>query len=158
MTAARTTGPSVAAGVAIGVGMGGFLDGIVLHQILQVHNMLSARIPVTDLVSAKINMVWDGLFHAAVWLFTALGIVLLWRAGCRPGGVGDARSFVGALLLGFGLFNVVEGVVNHHLLGLHHVYEALGASVWDYVFLAWGGVMIILGLFLLGPGGKKVRV
>jgi hypothetical protein len=33
----------VIAGLLIGCGMGGFVDGIVFHQILQFNNMLSAR-------------------------------------------------------------------------------------------------------------------
>ena len=38
--------------------------------------MLSARIPTDTLVGAKVNMVWDGLFHAVVWTATAIGIAL----------------------------------------------------------------------------------
>lgn len=41
--------PLIAAGAALGIGMGGFLDGIVLHQLLQVHNMLSAKYPTRGL-------------------------------------------------------------------------------------------------------------
>jgi uncharacterized membrane protein len=29
------------------------------------------------------------------------------------------------MLLGFGIFNFVEGVVNHHWLGIHHVNETV---------------------------------
>ena len=36
--------PVVAAGIVLGAGLGGFFDGIVFHQILQVHNMLTGRI------------------------------------------------------------------------------------------------------------------
>jgi uncharacterized membrane protein len=70
-------GPLISAGVLIGAGMGGFVDGIVLHQLLQWHNMLSARLPPDNLVGAKINMFWDGVFHAAVWVMTAIGLTLL---------------------------------------------------------------------------------
>lgn len=127
----------IRAGTAIGIGMGGFVDGIVFHQILQIHNMLSARVPTDTLVGAKVNMVWDGLFHLFVWGMTATGIVLLWRARARTGTVPD-RVFGGALLLGWGVFNLVEGLIDHHLLGLHHVIERLGPSPWDWVFLASG--------------------
>jgi uncharacterized membrane protein len=41
----------------MGAGLGGFIDGIVFHQILQIHNMLSARIPADTLINAKIHMV-----------------------------------------------------------------------------------------------------
>jgi uncharacterized membrane protein len=27
------------------------------------------------------------------------------------------------MLIGFGLFNLVEGIIDHHLLGIHHVNE-----------------------------------
>jgi uncharacterized membrane protein len=90
MTAHNSNGPLVAAGVCLGAGLGGFLDGILLHQILQWHNMLSSVRPPTDLVSMKVNMLWDGVFHAFTWLATVVGVVLLFRASkdppydCRP--------------------------------------------------------------------------
>src|SRR6187551_1598945 len=52
-------GPVISAGILIGAGLGGFLDGVLLHQILQWHNMLSSVRPPVDLVSMKYNMVWD---------------------------------------------------------------------------------------------------
>ncbi|HEX8833697.1 MAG TPA: DUF2243 domain-containing protein, partial [Abditibacteriaceae bacterium] len=76
-------GPLVSSGLLIGAGMGGFVDGIVFHQILQAHNMLSNRIPPDDLVSAKINMTWDGYFHAGVWVVTMIGLTMLFQAGKR---------------------------------------------------------------------------
>lgn len=140
--------PLLAAGLALGIGMGGFVDGILFHQILQLHNMLSARVPNTDYVGAKVNMVWDGLFHAGVWMVTAIGILLLWRAGRRAGADMSGRLLAGALLMGWGLFNLVEGSIDHHLLQLHHVYEPLGLSFWDYLFLAWGAAMLAAGWLL----------
>ncbi|MFZ3485402.1 DUF2243 domain-containing protein [Sphingomonas sp. 3-13AW] len=143
-----TRRPLLSAGLALGMGMGGFFDGILFHQILQFHNMLSARIPNTDYVGAKVNMVWDGVFHAGVWAITALGIALLWRAGRRPGANLSGRLLVGALLIGWGLFNLVEGVIDHHLLHLHHVYEPMGLSAWDWLFLLWGAGMLGGGWWL----------
>lgn len=143
----------VRAGVAIGIGMGGFVDGIVFHQVLQLHNMLSARVPTDTLVGAKVNMVWDGLFHAFVWSVTALGIVLLWRARGVAARV-PGRVFGGAMLLGWGLFNLVEGVIDHHLLGLHHVVERLGLSAWDWLFLASGVAFITTGALLIRDGDR----
>lgn len=151
----------VTAGMVLGIGLGGFVDGIVFHQILQLHNMLSARIPVrgvdakTLAINLEINMFWDGLFHAFTWTATVIGLAMLWRAVtrapavARPSGaatdVRDARvrslsgkAFVGALLLGWGLFNLVEGVLDHHVLHLHHVTETEGHLVWDIAFLVSG--------------------
>jgi uncharacterized membrane protein len=145
----RTARPAIAAALTLGIGLGGFFDGIVFHQILQIHNMLSGWLPVTDLVSAKANMVWDGLFHAAMWLIAMIGIGLLWRAGRRRDVEMEGRYLVGGFLLGWGLFNLVEGLVDHQILGVHHVVEALGPSIWDFAFLAWGGLMAVAGWFLV---------
>src|SRR3978361_1772232 len=116
----ETTRPLVSAGVLIGIGMGGFVDGILFHQIFQIHNMLSARIPPTSVVNIETNMVWDGLFHALTWLMTAFGIFLLWQAGKQRDVPWSGRTFVGSLFAGWGVFNLVEGIVDHHILGLHH--------------------------------------
>ena len=144
-----TAKPITAAGTVIGIGMGGFVDGIVFHQILQVHNMLSASIPTDNLVGAKVNMVWDGIFHSVVWTATAVGIAMLWNAMKRADIIRSGRAFVGSTLLGWGLFNLVEGVIDHHILQLHHVYERMGQSVWDWVFLGSGVALIATGWMMI---------
>lgn len=134
------------AGLTLGAGLGGVIDGIALHQILQVHAMLSARVPMDTMAGMHANMRADGWFHAFVLLLTLLGLLLLWQAltrfnSARPSG----RAFVGALLAGWGLFNLIEGVIDHHLLGLHHVVERLGLSIWDWLYLASGVLLMAVG-------------
>jgi uncharacterized membrane protein len=142
----------VTSGTVLGMGLGGFVDGIVLHQILQVHNMLSAVRPPTDLVNLEINMFWDGLFHAATWILTAVGLALLWRTVRDGGRPLSTRVFVGSLLLGWGIFNTVEGVIDHLVLGIHHVVERAGLSVWDALFLASGVALVLGGWRLVRTG------
>jgi uncharacterized membrane protein len=134
------------AAILIGVGLGGFVDGIVLHQILQWHNMLSAVYPPHNMEAMKLNMTWDGYFHAFVWLLTLAGIYILFKAGKNGSTFPRTRQFTGMLLLGWGIFNLVEGIINHQLLSLHNVREIAGADIYNYTFLAIGGV----GLILLG--------
>jgi uncharacterized membrane protein len=141
-------GPLFAAGMALGMGMGGFVDGILFHQLLQLHNMLSAVRPPNTLVNAEINMFWDGLFHALTWTLTAAGLALLWRAVMRRRGPLSTRTFVGSLILGWGVFNLVEGIIDHHILGIHHVVEREGHLPYDLVFLASGVVFIATGALL----------
>jgi uncharacterized membrane protein len=148
----RPRGAVVASGLLLGTGLGGFVDGIVLHQLLQWHNMLSSWIPPTDLVAMKVNMVWDGIFHAFTWIVTALGLALLWRARAGLGAVATS-VFAGALLLGWGLFNVVEGTVDHLLLGVHHVRPGADQLAWDLGFLLFGGAQSAAGLALVARGG-----
>ena len=141
--------PLILAGSFLGVGMGAFVDGIVLHQLLQAHSMLSARYPLTSVTNLEINMFWDGLFHAFAWLTTAMGIALLWRALSPPEAPRCPGTMVGALLLGWGLFNLVEGLVNHHLLHLHHVRETSDHLAYDLAFLASGVALVGVGLWLI---------
>jgi uncharacterized membrane protein len=145
----KATRPVAAAGLWIGLGMGGFVDGILFHQILQFHSMLSARIPTDEIVGAKVSMVWDGVFHACVWSATAYGVALLWRAAKTPGTIFSASVMWGAIMFGWGLFNFVEGVIDHHILHLHHVYEPAGLSIWDYLFLACGLAMLVAGWLMM---------
>ena len=145
--------PIIAAGALMGAGLGGFVDGIVLHQILQWHNLLSAQLPPDDLVSAKVNMFWDGVFHAGVWLLTVLGLFMLFQAGKRPDVPWSGRTFLGALVLGWGLFNLVEGTIDHQILNLHHVYEYTANKLpFDLAFLAAGAVFVATGLLLIRWG------
>ncbi|MVN78647.1 DUF2243 domain-containing protein [Hymenobacter sp. HMF4947] len=152
-TGAPQRTPLVAAGLLLGAGLGGFVDGIVLHQILQWHNMLSGQVPPDTLVRAKINMYWDGLFHAAVWVLTAVGLRLLWAATGRADVPHSGRTLGGGLLLGWGAFNVIEGLLDHEILGLHHVYEYTPNHLpADMSFLAFGLVLLLAGGALVRAG------
>ena len=97
----RDGAPRRAAGITLGVGLGGFVDGIALHQIVHWHNMGSAVLPPTTMDAMRQNMRWDGLFHAGTWLITLAGVWLLWRDG-RRGAVPSGRALTGQMLLGWG--------------------------------------------------------
>lgn len=152
--------PLIAAATLLGIGLGGFLDGIVFHQLLQWHHMLSAPgyfpkagVPAERLVvNLQINMFWDGLFHALTWLMTVAGLALLWRAGQRPNVPWSTRTLLGGMALGWGLFNLVEGIIDHHILHIHHVFEGDNHLVWDLAFLTSGVVLIAIGWALIHAG------
>ncbi len=157
MSTSRTSHPfPAAAGILFGLGFGGFFDGIVLHQILQWHHMAtSAGYPADTLGNLEFNTVLDGLFHAATYIFVALGLVVLVRAGRRGPIAWRAGAVIGTLLMGFGLFNLVEGVIDHQILGLHHVNETVPRDQWiwwDMGFLAWGAAMLAGGWALWRRG------
>ncbi|MFN4142199.1 DUF2243 domain-containing protein [Aestuariivirga sp.] len=137
----------LAGSLMMGLGLGGFVDGILFHQILQWHHMAtSAGFPPTSLANLAFNTLLDGLFHAGTWVLTFAGLLLVWQGAQR--GSWSLAPFLGALLMGFGIFNLVEGVVDHFLLGLHHVNETVPPAqwiYWDVGFLAWGAAMLAAG-------------
>ena len=139
----------VSAGILFGLGLGGFFDGIVLHQLLQWHHMAtSAGFPPDSVENLKINTFWDGLFHAATYVCVAAGLVILWRAARRTHGQWSWRLLPATILIGFGLFNMAEGIVNHQILGIHHVNETVPREqwiAWDTGFLLWGAAMLLGG-------------
>jgi uncharacterized membrane protein len=101
-----------------------------------------------------------GWHISLTYLFVIAGLFILWRTAHRLHLFWSTKLLVGALLLGFGTFNVVEGVVDHHLLGIHHVNELTAARYrmyWDVGFLIWGAAMFVIGWCLLRQGqrGRK---
>lgn len=152
--------PTRASGLLLGLGLGGFVDGIVLHQILQWHHMVSdvARYPATTVAGLEVNTFADGLFHAATWILVLAGS-LVTLASWRRGRLAPDWAFqLGLVLVGWGTFNLVEGLVNHHLIGAHHVRDDLGGPLsWDLGFLASGVALVVAGLALHRRGAARMR-
>jgi uncharacterized membrane protein len=142
----------ISAGILFGLGLGGFFDGIVLHQLLQWHHMLSSWDPIVDVPSLELNTVWDGIFHSSTYVFLVIGLFILWRTAHQRHLLWSNKLLVGTLLLGWGLFNTVEGIVDHEILGVHHVNEHYtgGARIaFDIGFIVWGLIMVAAGWLLL---------
>lgn len=136
--AAPDVRPVVRAGVALGVGLMAMLDGVLFHQVLQWHHMVSERTG-----SMATNVLADGLFHAAAFLVTLTGVVLLWRVMRATRGHAGSRALVGSALLGCAAFNLADVVVAHFLLRLHWLHPSEGLA-WEAGFVA---LNLALGLF-----------
>ncbi|MGF7151984.1 putative membrane protein [Sphingomonas zeicaulis] len=164
----------------IGIGLSGFFDGILLHQILQWHHLLSL-VPGEPFRDLGTQILADGLFHILMYVITAAGLWLLWRRRSLLA-VSGGRVVAGGALLGFGLWNVVDVGIFHWLLGLHRIRvnvpdPLLYDVVWLTLFgcgplsLAWrtlrqngfsrrggGGVTIsILAMLALAGAGGAAR-
>ncbi len=140
--------PSKTAGLLYGLGLGGFIDGMVLHQILQWHHMVSdvADYPTNTLAGLEVNTLADGFFHVATWFLVLAGSIAALKAW-REGRLAPNWSFhFGLVLAGWGMFNLVEGIVDHHLLGVHHVRDDVGSPLaWELGFLAFGALLVVGG-------------
>lgn len=150
--------PSRAAGLLQGIGLGGFVDGIVLHQLLQWHHLVSSTEDgaMSTVAGLEANTVADGFFHAAMWVLVLVGTlftVAQWRQGRRPP---TWRFHLGLMLAGWGGFNVVEGLIDHQLLGVHHVRDDLGGPLsWDLGFLALSALLVAAGWALHRSGDQR---
>ncbi|WP_110240056.1 DUF2243 domain-containing protein [Nocardioides gilvus] len=144
-----------APGIVLGIGLGGFVDGIVLHQLLQWHHLLTSTdtdnvgipyYPDSTVHGLEINTLLDGVFHVFTWLMVLLGMAMLFnRLRTEHPPVWRHGALWAWVLVGWGLFNLVEGAVNHHLLGIHHVRRGEHELLWDLAFLLLGALLVLGG-------------
>ncbi len=141
--------PSIRPGILLGIGLGGLVDGIVFHQILQWHHMVSDDVTVRSVAGLEDNTLADGIFHAVTWTVTLIGslvAVSAWRRGvlAPPWSV-----HMGALLAGWGIFNLLDSA-NHFILGVHHIRDDLGGPLgWDIGFLVFALALIAAGWLMI---------
>ncbi|GGE53917.1 hypothetical protein GCM10007276_33770 [Agaricicola taiwanensis] len=136
----------------LGFALGGFFDGILLHQILQWHHLLSLVPGMADL---RLQVLWDGYFHALMYLIAALGLWGLWRTRGRLSATGP-RPAIGALLIGFGLWHIIDGLLSHWLLGIHRIrLDSEVPLFWDLLwFTLFGLLPAVLGWWLQRSTGS----
>jgi uncharacterized membrane protein len=150
----RLKEPLVWAGFVLGLGFGGFADGIVLHQILGWHHLVcvTAHCRPTSIEQLQLQNIQDGFFHLGVWLVSLAGTAMLFRAARSAGPRWTGRVLIGAMLAGWGLFNFVEGIIDHQILGIHHVLPGHPHQfLFDMLFLAAGVALVIIGVWLIQP-------
>lgn len=144
------------AGIVIGVGLGGLIDSFLLHLILQWHHLLSNLIPADSLENMHKLMMTDGMFDAVCFLIILTGVLLLRNAAANNVVVPSFLAFVGQLIFGWGLFNTVEGIINHHILQLHYVRQVPEYPIYNWTFLIVAGVgFSILGWFLMSKNKNR---
>lgn len=138
----------VAASILIGMGFSALFDGIVLHRILQWHHLFSNVHPLENAENITLNLLGDQIFLAAGYFIFVAGLILLFWAVWQGNLINLSPTFFGCLLIGFGKFNLIEGVVNHHILGLHHVKPGQHEAAWDLGFLLINTALAFWGWFL----------
>ncbi len=75
---------------------------------------------------------------------------MLLRAARHAGPAWNGRILFGSMLAGWGLFNFVEGLIDHQLLGIHHVLPGHPYQLWfDLLYLAAGVALFMMGARLI---------
>src|ERR1700712_765104 len=140
-----------------GFALGGLLDGIVLHQILQWHHLLSA-VKAPGLQDLRIQILADGVFHLAMYIALIGAVITALRERRLLANI-DVWWLIGICLVGFGCWHVFDAVVDHWIFKIHHIKtDSANPIAWDIGwFVALGVVPMILGQILahvsLGSSG-----
>ena len=113
--------PLATPALLLGIGLGGVIDGILIG--------------------------WSGILLAVTWVLAVVGVILLFRAGRRDDVVWSWRIFLGTMLLGWGMFNVVEGVIDQRVRGIHHTQPGGNTFAWELGFVIIGGVALAVAAF-----------
>lgn len=145
-------------GRVLGFALGGFFDGILLHQVLQWHHLLSGLegTPWRDL---RIQVAADGLFHLLMYVVALGGLWALWRTRAEHGLPGAGRLLWAEVLMGFGAWHVVDAVLSHWVLGIHRIrMDSAHPLLWDLAWLAvFGLAAVAVGGWLRRSGGRGGR-
>jgi uncharacterized membrane protein len=145
-------GSAILTGVLLGIGIVGFLDETIFHQLLQWHSFYWH----TD---AHGRILSDGLFHALSTSILLLGSYRLWRdrSSATPS---RSSAILAGILVGGGGFNTYDGVVQHVILHFHlvneHVCPVLNADnsvatctsdiPYEIAWIAVGGAVLVGGI------------
>ncbi len=132
--------------IVLGIALSGFFDGILLHQVLQWHHLLSLveGAPFNDL---RVQVFADGIFHVLMYLLALAGIIMLWREDRSDERRSNRRTFCASLLLGFGAWNIADVGLFHWVLGIHHIrVDTEWYLAWDVLWL------VVLGLLPTAAG------
>jgi uncharacterized membrane protein len=139
-----TRNPLAGPGFFLGFAMGGFFDGILLHQILQWHHLLSNVNAVQDM---RWQVMADGVFHALMYLIAGVALCQLWRRRAATAQPRAGRTLWALALIGFGCWHMLDGVVSHWVTGIHRIkIDSPQPLVWDLVwFFGFGLLPALLG-------------
>ena len=152
----RFSGPLEWAGLALGFGIGGFFDGILLHQVLQWHHLLSGVEQARQ--DIRVLILWDGIFHLLMYIIAGIGLWLLWRARKEfPASRADRRLLANALI-GFGGWHILDSVLSHWILGIHRIrMDVDNPLFWDLLWFVMFGVVPAIVGWMLRRGGTSGR-
>ncbi len=131
---------SLVAGGLMGVGVAGFVDETVFHQLLHWHHFYDRSTPAWGLVS-------DGIFHAASWFCMVAGLFLF--ADLRRRGVWRSAWHLAGFCFGLGGFQLWDGTVHHKWWGLHQIRYGIDYLPYDLTWNVVAAAVLAVGVVVL---------
>lgn len=143
-------------GYVLGFSLGGFFDGILLHQVLQWHHLL-INVQSEAVRDIRVQILADGLFHVLMYVIAVAGLFMLWRARADLVRPVSGRALFACVLIGFGVWNIVDIASAHWVLNIHRVrVDTPNPMAYDLAwFVAFGLVPLAIG-WLLKRGTQGV--
>lgn len=139
--AASTDRRVLVSGFLFGCGVAAsVIDLFVFHLGLQWHHFYDRSTP-------QVALTADGFFHAVGWAVTVWGLFLLADARRREA-VRWAR-WVGSVLAGVGGFQLLDGVLNHKILGIHQIRYGVDLLPYDVAWIGGAVLVLLAGLLVV---------
>jgi uncharacterized membrane protein len=139
---------SVLATGLIGVALMAAVDEIVFHQLLHWHHFYDRSTPSVALLS-------DGLLHGAELVALVGGF--FWFADLRRRSALHRPLGWGGFLLGAGLFQLYDGLVDHKVLRVHQVRYGVDQLPYDLTWIAAGAVLLLAGAAVSWRASPRTR-
>jgi uncharacterized membrane protein len=121
----------------LGIATMAAIDEIVFHQILAWHHFY-------DNATSDIALLSDGLLHAAELFIFVFGFFLMLDARRRRT-LWPAAGWAG-FLVGLGLFQLWDGVIDHKVLRLHQIRYGVELLPYDIAWNVAGGLLLVAGV------------
>lgn len=133
-------------GILFGVGLIAFVDETVFHQLLRWHHFY-------DKSTTDIGLISDGIFHAFSWFATIAGLFLFADLRRRKDLI--FQRWLGGVLLGIGVFQLYDGIIQHKWMRIHQIRYVDNVIVYDIVWNVSALIILLIGLFLLFRSSKN---
>ncbi|MDN4074161.1 DUF2243 domain-containing protein [Fictibacillus terranigra] len=136
---------SLWSGLLFGIGLIAFIDETVFHQLLHWHHFY-------DKSTLEIGLVSDGLFHAFSWFSTIGALFML--ADLKRREAWHVKRWWGGVLLGAGVFQLYDGIIQHKLMLLHQIRYVDNVFYYDMIWNIFALAMIGIGTAIISAAGK----
>jgi uncharacterized membrane protein len=135
-------------GVLFGIGLAAFIDETVFHQLLHWHHFY-------DKSTTALGLVSDGVFHAFSWFATIASLFMF--ADLRRKSALNFLRWLGGVFLGYGLFQLYDGTVQHKVMRIHQIRYNVDILPYDMIWNAVALASVIIGFRLLSRSRSKFQ-